>query len=174
MSRKKLNRFNNFSKRLNQLLKKTLKITQKEFCDKVGISEAYLSMILNKKVGPSAELIAGIFLNYNEYLHCLLTGEDNSKEIKIAEKEIPYGGNEERIASLLKIAAGVLTSNTKYAQSLEHNITLFHESITNAGNLEARLAALEQKQPCSSRKNSPRETAKNVRAGDATKKMETQ
>jgi len=102
-------------------------------------------MILNEKVGPSAELIAGIFLNYNEHLHYLLTGEEDLKEIKIAEKEIPYGENKEEITKLLKMTAGVLTSDTEYSQSLALNVRSFHQAVTDKHDFETRLAALEKK-----------------------------
>lgn len=170
MSRKKLNRFNYFAKRLNQLLKNTLNITQKEFCDKVGISEAYLSMILNKKVGPSAELIAGIFLNYNEHLHYLLTGEENSREIKIAEQEIPYGENKGEITKLLKMTTEVLTSDTGYSQSLALNIHSFHQAVTDSHDFETRLKALEKKESGKPRKAATEKTARIAPTGDATKK----
>lgn len=75
MSRKKTSIDNLFSLRLRQLIDKILDIKRDEFSNKIGISTGYLGMIVTGKRGPSAELIAGIYIHYREYLTWLLTGE---------------------------------------------------------------------------------------------------
>jgi len=45
------------------------------FSNKIGISANYLSAVLKNKRGPSAELVAGLYIHYREYLRWLLTGE---------------------------------------------------------------------------------------------------
>ena len=169
MSSKKITIDKYFHKRLKAWIDKEPEITYDNFCKKVGISHGYLSMILSGKRGPSAELIAGIFINYRNKLHYLLTGEDNSKEIKIAEKEIPYGENKEEITKLLKMTAHVLTSNTEYKQSLSLNIRSFHQAVNDKHDFETRLATLEKKTSGNSRKAVKKDTPKNAPAGDATK-----
>ena len=170
MSSKKVTIDKLFFKRLKTFIENDLKITKQEFSTKVGISHGYLSMILSGKRGPSAELIAGIFINYRNKLHYLLTGEDNSKEIKIAEKEIPYGENKEEVTKLLKMVAHVLTSDTEYKQSLALNIRSFHQAVNDKHDFETRLATLEKKASGNSRKAVKKDAPKNAPAGDATKK----
>jgi transcriptional regulator with XRE-family HTH domain len=86
MSREKLNIVNNFSERLKVLIKRELKISQVEFAKKIGTSEGYVSGIINQGKGPSADIIAGIFLNYGEHLNWLLTGKEPMKQAE--EKSI--------------------------------------------------------------------------------------
>lgn len=76
---KKLTIDNNFSDRLKTLLQDKIKIKQTDFCKRVGITQGYFSMILSGKRGPSADLIAGLYLNYSEYLTWLLTGEEKKE-----------------------------------------------------------------------------------------------
>lgn len=80
MSRKNLSLDNSFSERLRVLIKEKLNISQVKFSNKIGISDGYLSMVLANKRGPSSEMIVGIFLNYREYMHWLITGEDENIE----------------------------------------------------------------------------------------------
>ncbi len=81
MSIKKLTEDNNFPKRLSFLIKKRLGITQASFCKNIGITTGYLSMIISGKRGPSADLIAGIYLNYSEHMTWLLTGKEATSDL---------------------------------------------------------------------------------------------
>lgn len=83
MSREKSNIVNNFSERLKVLIKSELKISQVEFAKKIRTSEGYISGIINQGKGPSADIIAGIFLNYREHLNWLLTGQGPMKQAGI-------------------------------------------------------------------------------------------
>lgn len=69
-----------FSERLRSLIKDRVKATQNEFCKTVGITQGYLSMVLNGKRGPSADLIIGIYLNYGEHFDWLLKGDESKQE----------------------------------------------------------------------------------------------
>lgn len=93
MSSKKFIIWNLFSKRLKDLIKSRLKISQKTFSDIVGVSENYLSMVLNEKSGPSADMIAGIYLHYNDYLEWLLTGDETRTALLKATEAMPRYGD---------------------------------------------------------------------------------
>ena len=82
MSRKKSTIDELFSNRLRELIEKRLNITQIEFAKNIGITTGYLSMVVTGKRGPSAELIAGIYINYSEHLSWLL----NKHGLKIKGK----------------------------------------------------------------------------------------
>lgn len=75
-SRKKFTIDTLFNERLKFFLIK-LNIKRKLFCESIGISTGYLTMILNGQRGPSAELIAGLFIHYGDYLDWLLTGKND-------------------------------------------------------------------------------------------------
>ena len=72
MSNKNSTIDNLFSKRLRCLIEDKLKIKQIEFAKLIGITPGYLSMVVTGKRGPSAELIAGIYIHYSEHLNWLL------------------------------------------------------------------------------------------------------
>ncbi len=122
MSRKKLTIDKLFSDRLRILIKEKLDISQVEFCNKIGITEGYLSMMLSGKRGASAEVIAGLFLNYREYLEWLLTGR---------KKTIPEVTDEDfEINELLLSAKRILKSGNKLAaDSLATNIRFLEQSV---------------------------------------------
>ena len=71
----KLTIVDNFHIRLKTLIKQELGVTQAMFCEVIGIKPGFLSMVLSGKRGPSAQMMAGLYLNYGEYFHWLLTGE---------------------------------------------------------------------------------------------------
>lgn len=75
MSRKKSTIDELFSERLKILIEDKLKVSQIYFANKIGISQSYLSAVLKNIRGSSAELIAGLYIHYREYLDWLLTGE---------------------------------------------------------------------------------------------------
>ncbi|MFA5261643.1 MAG: XRE family transcriptional regulator [Candidatus Omnitrophota bacterium] len=94
MSRKIFTTDKIISERLKILIEDRLKMTQAKFSREVGISQGYLSMILSGKRGPSAELIAGIYLNYRKYLSWILTGDDQQDcdiVIEAHPRVIPLG-----------------------------------------------------------------------------------
>jgi len=97
MSRKKITIDKLFSDRLKILIEKRLCVTQKTFSTKVGISQGYLSMVLKGVRGASAELIAGLYIHYGNYLSWLLTGDGEitinpEKETCVAEETPIYKG----------------------------------------------------------------------------------
>lgn len=48
-------------------------------------------MILNGKRGPSADLIAGIYLHYSDHMTWLLTGEENGDDCKNGPGNVSSG-----------------------------------------------------------------------------------
>lgn len=147
MSRKNITIEKSFSIRLKTLLEDHLGITQAAFSNKVGISQGYLSMVLKGKRGASAELIAGLYIHYSNYLNWLLIGE--GEMIKSDVK-----GDDPEISELLKKARKVLKSDNKVAQeALESGIHYFSQAIDDLEsmketkkrqkNMELRMAALE-------------------------------
>ena len=85
VSSDKLNIDDKFPRRLREFIKNRLKLTQSDFAKKIGITAGYLSMVITGKSGPSAELIAGLCIHYNEYMSWLLTGTEAEKEKKQVE-----------------------------------------------------------------------------------------
>jgi len=85
VSSHKLNIDDKFPERLREFIKNRLKLTQGDFAKKVGITAGYLSMVITGKSGPSAELIAGLCIHYNEYVSWILKGEDVDKTKKKIE-----------------------------------------------------------------------------------------
>ena len=81
MSSKKTTIDDKFADRLRELIEEKLKIKHTDFAKKIGITSGYVSMVVTKKRGPSAELIAGVFIHYSEHLSWLLTGEHQKKEV---------------------------------------------------------------------------------------------
>ncbi len=65
-----------FAGRLGELISKRLKITQSAFAQKIGVSQSFISMVINGNCGPSAGLLAGVYLSYPEHMGWLLTGEE--------------------------------------------------------------------------------------------------
>lgn len=86
---KKLTKDSDFSDRFRSLIKDRLKTTQASFCKKHGITSGYLSMILSGKRGPSADLIATIYIHYREHMTWLLTGKEEtaSRSLSITKPE---------------------------------------------------------------------------------------
>lgn len=125
-----------FPDRLKSLIKKELKISQEEFAETVGIAPNYLSMILTKKSGPSAQLIAGLFLHYSEYLPWLLSEGDDVYN-KDRKTDLVAEGDDPALAGDLALARKILMSGTPYGPALHFNILQF-----NAG-LEAEKKAAE-------------------------------
>ena len=72
MSSRKTTIDGKFHERLREVIEKKLGVTQGEFAKKIGITTGYVSMVVTGKRGPSAEMIAGIFVNYSEHLPWLL------------------------------------------------------------------------------------------------------
>jgi len=84
---KKLTKDSEFPNRLRALIIDRLNITQAAFCKKHGITTGYLSMILSGKRGPSADLIAEIYINYSEHLDWLLTGKEKGPQQQLVANE---------------------------------------------------------------------------------------
>lgn len=125
MSSKKIIILNIFSERLNELIKIRLHISQKAFAKNIGITANYLSMVLNGKSGPSADMIAGIYIHYNGYLNWLLTG--NQPEHAIAPT---FDCPNDFIRELCKDIIDIFTSDNKGVKdALRQNIKEFRESI---------------------------------------------
>jgi len=106
MSSEKSNILNLSSKRLKELIKFRLKITQKSFAKNIGIEESFLSMVINGNSNPSADMIIGIYLNYREHFDWLLTGESNVTAEEIKEhpfKRRAYDKSEEMSSAINKI-----------------------------------------------------------------------
>mgnify|MGYP000860173731 FL=1 len=80
MSSKKTTIDETFPDRLRELIELKLGVTQGEFAKKIGITTGYVSMVVTGKRGPSAEMIAGIFVNYSEYLPWLLNQPSGNAE----------------------------------------------------------------------------------------------
>lgn len=140
MSRKKCTIDDLFSTRLKSLIEDTLKISQVCFANKVGISQSYLSAILKKKRGLSAELIIGLYLHYREYLDWLLAGEGKmirkpeKNGFKVAEGVAVYNKvgmieDDPETVELLTMTWEIIKSNTGYAHSLAANIRSFHHAM---------------------------------------------
>ena len=91
MSRKKYTIEHFFYKRLKILIKNELKISQKAFADKIGISPNYLSFVLSGKRGASAELIAGLFIHYGKYANYVLTGKGSMGKPIYSQERIEPG-----------------------------------------------------------------------------------
>jgi transcriptional regulator with XRE-family HTH domain len=83
MSSKKSTIDKKFAERLVELIDERLRISRTKFAKNVNITSGYLSMITTGKRGPSADLLAGIFLNYSEHFEWLLTGNEKRKNKKI-------------------------------------------------------------------------------------------
>ena len=150
MSREKINIVNSFSDRLRQLIADELKITQAEFAKNIGTSEGYLSSILNQGKGPSADIIAGIFLKYREYLDWLVTGtkperrEEMSGAYPIREKQAAYAVADPHANEILRMTREVIESKTVYAEALERNVVAFHRAVSREA-LDAMDVSLEQR-----------------------------
>lgn len=100
MSRKKSTIDDFFSKRLRALID-NLGVSQVLFSKNIGISQSYLSAVLKGKRGASAELIAGLYIYYSEYMYWLLTGEGEmtkTPEIESGVAEAPPIYKEEKPA----------------------------------------------------------------------------
>ncbi|MBL7195902.1 MAG: helix-turn-helix transcriptional regulator [Desulfobacterales bacterium] len=152
-----------------QNIEETLKVSQIYLSNKIGISQSYLSAVLKGKRGASAELIAGLYIHYREYLSWLLTGEGGitgkvkSKEVGVSE-DIPLynkvGDEDPEIAELLEGARKVLKSGNQIAyDALERNIRYFAHAIDMEKRLkkmESRLESFEKrlkkKEECPKRK----------------------
>ena len=144
MSSKKFIILNLFSKRLKELIELRLKITQKAFADRIGVTESYLSMVLNENSGPSADMIAGLYLHCNEYLTWLMTGIEAQEPSRvIAEFQTAYGGEghkckfcgdmSDEIKDLCKKVKGIIESDEKViVDALKSNIEAFRYSVSQA------------------------------------------
>ncbi|MGD9950422.1 MAG: helix-turn-helix domain-containing protein [Desulfobulbus sp.] len=93
MSTKKSTIDNEFPERLRLFIEKDLGMKQGDFAKKIGITPGYLSMVITKKRGPSAEMIAGLHVNYRDNLTWLLTGE---RPKQTEEKIRPRFGTQEQ------------------------------------------------------------------------------
>jgi transcriptional regulator with XRE-family HTH domain len=131
MSSEKIIILNMFSKRLKELIKSRLKITQKAFADKIGVDEGYLSMVLHGKSGPSADMIAGIFLEYGEHLNWLLTGQWPCAAPEVAdERECICSTFSDEIKKACRDVKEILDSDDQVAAlALRTNIAAFKDSV---------------------------------------------
>ena len=92
VSSNKLNIDDRFPERLREFIKNKLKLTQGEFAKKIGITAGYLSMVITGKSGPSAELIAGLCIHYNDFMGRLLNGA----EIEHPKKQVEFSYSKSR------------------------------------------------------------------------------
>jgi len=134
MSSKKFIILNSFSKRLKELIKSRLKISQKAFANEIGVEESYLSMVLNENSGPSADMIAGIYLHYSEYLEWLLTGHERKIAPPGIAEAMPQdrcplcGDMTEETKELCKKVKEIIESkNIAFSTSLKTVITVFEQ-----------------------------------------------
>ncbi len=149
MSRKKLTIDKLFNSRLKELIDNRLKISQSEFANKIGISQGYLSMVLSKRRGPSSELIAGLFLNYSNYLPWLLTGED--VEILVDSKVHKPTFDDPKMNELCDSIYSILISRNSFAINTLDNFVkylsqTFHVS-DRLNSVEAEIQELKGKKP---------------------------
>jgi len=168
MSIKKSTIDNLFSERLKIFIKDILNVKQKNFAEKVGISESYISAILKKDRGISAELIIGLYIHYREYFNWLLTGKGEmirqgaENDTSMGEAGDPLGADPE-VVDFLKMTRAVLESGTAYSDTLIANIRLSHhamESEKRLKGIEGRLGKLEKT------KKILKEKATRIREGD--------
>ncbi|NPV05627.1 MAG: helix-turn-helix transcriptional regulator [Syntrophaceae bacterium] len=165
MSSKKITKDINFSKRLKSFIKDELGITQAEFADKMGITQGYLNMVLGTKNrppsrGPSAELMAGLFIHYREYLDWLLTGQGpmrRGREAPAAEEPVqPYTTTNEKHAEVFALVREILESGDDliirsfHERLKDYRIALRRNDETRSlkqqlGSLERKFKALEQR-----------------------------
>lgn len=187
MSRKKSSIDDLFSERLKTFIEDILKVKQKFFAEKVGISRSYISSILNKNRGLSAELIIGLYIHYREYFHWLLTGEEemprqgSESDASIYNK---VGDTEEdpEIVELVAMAKKVLKSGSDRADTLTVNIRSSYKGMSKDQNEEnrvmsalekinTRLAALEEvSHPPNEPSNEIRQNDNQAMRGDILKK----
>ena len=145
MSRKTLHISKNFADRLVYLMRK-LGFKERQhgkFARKIGISDSFLSNVLNLQSGPSFHLIYGIS---NEFpavnIRWLLTGEgliyeDQQRPVPgVAEARAVYGGEERRSGKdRRRVVEDQATA--KLAQIIKNAAEILK--------LKERLAALEEK-----------------------------
>lgn len=147
MSRKKITLDKKFFERLNLLIQE-LNISQTELANKVGISQGYLSMILQGKRGASVELITGLYNNYSDYFHWVLTGEGEMPRTGLDAASIykDTADPDPEIAKLLVMTRETLRSDTDYAASLAANIRSFHKAVLTERDHEERIRKIEAAQ----------------------------
>jgi transcriptional regulator with XRE-family HTH domain len=142
MSRKIFTISKSFSKRLKVFIS-TLQITQAKFAKNIGISESYLSRVLHGKIGPSAELIAGLHIFYKQELGYLLTGE--------VEKSAEAGDeilDHEHLIDVLGMAEKLLKTDDRCSRVLAELIRCMYASRRKQeyfSDLETRIASLESR-----------------------------
>jgi transcriptional regulator with XRE-family HTH domain len=157
MSSKKLTISDKFSERL-LLLMRALGFKKRQntkFANKIGITNSFLSDVLNLNSGPSFGLLLGIADNYSGVnIRHLLTGEGEMfhKELKIGEGCIQESisiynkvGNalddDPTIAELMDMTRAVLKSDTDYSDSLAANVRSFFRALKS----EKRLSDIERR-----------------------------
>ncbi|MCK9362097.1 MAG: helix-turn-helix domain-containing protein [Syntrophales bacterium] len=123
---------NIFSSKLKLLIKYHLKISQKAFAKQINVEESYLSMVLNEKSGPSADMIAGLYFHYAEYLDWLLSDE-NPTTVKIKVNNStdpspphPCAGLEEYCSQFKNV---LLSDNKVIRDAFLSNLKAFNYSI---------------------------------------------
>ena len=142
------------SERLKIFIEDILKVKQKYFAEKIGISKSYISAILKKKRGLSAELIIGLYVHYREYFNWLLTGEGEMiRQGAESDTSIKVGTPDDDIefAEFLKMTRAVLESGTAYSDTLTANIRLSHHAMETEKRLkgvEKRLGKIEKDKSC--------------------------
>ena len=134
MSRKKSTIDDLFSGRLKILIDGELKVSQAYFSNKIGISASYLSAVLKNKRGPSAELVAGLYVHYRGYLQWLLTGE-GEMFIDTSDQSVPASLE---IEVLTKVVKGVEEYLEEAEKELEPDIkarliSLLYERFAKTG-----------------------------------------
>ncbi len=138
---------------LNRRIKQVrefLKLTQVEFCEKIGIQQGFLSAIEREKSKPSVESLMGIARAFKINTHWLLTGEGKMYQVRdeweeetmgtqIADPEEKYElkkSQEEWMDELINMTRMILMEKaSRHSKSLEENIRSFFQAVCDEKDL---------------------------------------
>ncbi len=140
---KKLSKDKNFKNRLRSLLEEKLNIKQVEFCKKLDITQGYLSMILAGSRGPSADLIAGLYIHYSEYMDWIITGSKIKKENEDIPISTPFKDQPRADRIINNLARLEHSDPTRYAKT-EGYIEAQAESLPGASGEPINTSFYEQ------------------------------
>lgn len=149
MSRKIFSISKDFSERLVRLMRELgYKNRQhSKFADIIGISDSFLSNVINLDSGPSFGLIFGISKIFPQVnINWLLTGEGEMTRKGPNDTPPPTYNKEggEKDWELLAKSHTVLISDTIYAQALAANVNAFFFALTSEAKLRAEIEALKK------------------------------
>lgn len=158
MSSKKFTFDKNFPWRLKYFINEVIGSNQTEFANQVGISDSYLSQIIQGKKKPGKDLILHLSLHYGEYFDWVVHGQagmeglgqimpfispnidvdkKNFTEIKNIKSEynlhkkanISFLEFSKKIDPIIKKAYNILKSDTIYSEALISNINAFYQAL---------------------------------------------